>query len=72
MNKIRIDGIFCHLWNYPHNRTISTTNDCDYRSIAVCELFEMLKALLPIFAHIVKEEAEIASWKIEINPVYLI
>jgi hypothetical protein len=61
MDKMWIDGVLSHLRNDPHNSTISAANDCNNWLVAMSEEFEVLEALLPIFAHVVKEEAELAS-----------
>ncbi len=72
MDQIWIDGIFGNLWNDPHDRTVPTTNDSNNWMVVLCEMFEVLEALLSIFAHVVKEEAEVVCWKVEVEPINLI
>lgn len=59
MDEIGIDSILGHLRNYPHNRPVSSTNDCNNWLVPLSQLLEMLETLFPIFAHVVKENSEV-------------
>jgi hypothetical protein len=66
-----IDEVFGHFRNYPHDGAVASANDGDDWLMALGDLFEVLEALIPVFAHVVEEEAEVLSRKVEVDAVDL-